>query len=298
MAKLRRGHVNTRGAGGHMGRMFLMSVFVAVAVVFLKSQFSKLDTSAPVSAVELQSSQVKNEFPLHSSSGEWISHSYYDLSYLEKYEQAEWVSYTLTKKSLQKPNVKRTNWFDEDPSVSTKSAKHSDYKSTGYTRGHLVPAADMAFDITAMKETFLMSNISPQLRVFNSGVWRELEEQVRDWVYQKDSLHIVSGPVFSDEPSALKSGKIAIPDYFFKVLIFESAGKKESVAFLIPHQKSEKPLSEYMMSIDKLEQVTGIDYFMNKPAMNIPEVESVFNPAFWPVSESRYKLRISRWNND
>jgi endonuclease G len=116
---------------------------------------------------------------LPTSKGNIVEHTFYSLSYIEKYEQAEWVAYNISDEQLKKPNVKRTDWFETDPKVITGSAKHSDYKGSGYTRGHLVPAGDMAFEELAMKETFFMSNMSPQIRSFNNGIWRELEEQSR-----------------------------------------------------------------------------------------------------------------------
>ncbi len=79
------------------------------------------------------------------------------------------------------PWVDRQGDFRPDDKVKTGSATPADYRSSGYDRGHLVPAADMAFSAEAMSATFVMSNISPQARNFNNGVWRELEELTRSW---------------------------------------------------------------------------------------------------------------------
>ena len=282
-----------------MIRLLLMAVFLVAGIFYAKQLFNTFSKGpatkvVPINSVE-ETSDPQNILS-HTSNGEVIRHRFYTLSYVEKYEQAEWVSYELTKKSLQKPNVKRTDWFEVDTKVSTGSAKHSDYSGSGYTRGHLVPAGDMAFDKDAMEETFLMSNMSPQLRAFNNGIWRELEEQVRDWVYQNDKLYIISGPLFSKDFKRLKRGNVAVPEAFFKVIADSELPEQKGVAFLIPHAPSEKPLQHFMIPIDSLESITGIDFFKNQNQVWEDKIESKCKESEWPVSNARYRLRISKWN--
>ena len=90
----------------------------------------------------------------------------YALGYSEKYEQPLWVSYKLTKNETQSKVAKRTNRFKSDPKVTTKSASLKDYRKSGYDRGHLAPAGDMAWSKQAMNESFYLSNMSPQLPRF------------------------------------------------------------------------------------------------------------------------------------
>ena len=105
---------------------------------------------------------------------------YYTLCYRESYEQAEWSAYCLRAFMLQK-NAKRTNDFRPDPEILGGSATLADYKRSGYDRGHLTPAGDMVFSREAMSETFYMSNMCPQAAAFNRGIWKDLEDQVREW---------------------------------------------------------------------------------------------------------------------
>lgn len=241
---------------------------------------------------------VANQDYLPSAIGEVISHKYYTLSYVEKYEQAEWVCYPLTKEKLQLPNVPRSDWFNPDPLVSTQSASHYDYKGSGYTRGHLVPAGDMSFDLTAMEETFYMSNMSPQLRGFNNGVWRELEEQSRDWTYQNNSVIMVSGPIINAKPKFFAKNHIAIPEAFFKIILDNSMPETKAIAFIIPHDISDKPLSEYAVSVDQVEAITGIDFFQKYNLPGIEKIESSIDLTKWPISAARYKMRVERWNHE
>lgn len=267
------------------------------SVVARGSHVNKNQTHGDID-VNKKNNDVSNKDYLPSSSGEVVSHNYYTLSYLEKYEQAEWVCYPLTKEILQRPNVPRSDWFNPDPLVSTKSADHYDYKGSGYTRGHLVPAGDMSFDETAMEETFYMSNMSPQLRGFNNGVWRELEEQSRDWTYQNKSVIVVSGPIISDNPKFIQKKHIAIPEAFYKIVLDISMPETKAIAFIIPHEVSTKPLSEYAVTIDKVEEETGIDFFQKYNLPTIEKIESGIDLSKWPISEARYKLRVERWNRE
>ncbi|MFA5032461.1 MAG: DNA/RNA non-specific endonuclease [bacterium] len=136
-----------------------------------------------------------NYLPSHTLTDEIIHHTAYTLQYDEKYEQADWVAYKLTKEMVKKPAVKRTNKFRADPLVKTGSAKPSDYAKSGYDKGHLCPAGDMAYSAGSMSESFYMSNMSPQMAGFNRGIWKRLEDKARAWARDNDEIHIVTGPV-------------------------------------------------------------------------------------------------------
>ena len=130
-------------------------------------------------------------------SGVIIHHSGYSFEYSEKHEQARWVAYQLTASETH-PIVGRSNHFIPDDHVATGTATESDYKGSGYDRGHLAPAADMEWSETAMRESFYFSNMSPQVKGFNEGIWKKLEEQVRDWAALYDTLYVVTAGVLND----------------------------------------------------------------------------------------------------
>ncbi|MCZ2101303.1 MAG: DNA/RNA non-specific endonuclease [Chitinophagales bacterium] len=236
---------------------------------------------------------------LPSSTGEVINHTYYSLSYKEVHEQPEWVAYILTKKSLQKkPKAKREKDFVPDVLVTTYSATADDYRGSGYTRGHLVPAGDMAFDSTAMRETFLMSNMSPQLRQLNNGIWRELEENVRDWAYKADSLYVISGPILKHPIKTIgRKNKVTVPSAFYKVLLDNKGPEKKAIGFIIPHELSEKSLETYMVSVSDVEALTGLKFFEQMPnSEEMVRLKSNYEAKQWPVDKKRYDLRIKKWN--
>ena len=233
-----------------------------------------------------------------SNTGKVVHHRYYSLSYNEKYEEAEWVAYVLTKESLRIPNVKRTNWFEEDPMINTGSATYYDYKGSGFTRGHLAPAGDMAFNDEAMKESFLMSNITPQKRAFNNGIWKELEENIRNWAWKNNKLYIATGPVLDRSiRKYIGKNKVGVPKYFYKVILDIDDPGRKGIGFIIPNDKSTEPLENYEVSIDSVEKLTGIDFFSELLTDDEEEkLESQFNPKKWKVSSKLYQKRIDIWN--
>lgn len=311
MAKFRRSHGGEPKRGKKpnlMGRsiiliLFLCGFLLAIIVFANKSYFGKQNTTVSkddVFNMDYRFSEAKPEDRFYipiSTTGSIVHHKFYSLSYNENYEQADWVAYVLTKSDLAKENVKRRDWFDPDVKVKTRSAIYNDYSSSGYSRGHLVPAADMAFSDEAMKESFLMSNISPQVKEFNNGIWNELENQVRDWAWKNRELIIVTGPILKNIDKFIGKNQVGVPKMFYKIILDLKEPDRKAIAFLIPNEISEKPLSDYIVTIDSLENITGIDFFGN--LMTVEEqkkIESKINKNKWEFNPELYKKRIEIWN--
>ena len=233
-----------------------------------------------------------------STTGEIVRHKYYTLSYDEKHEQAEWVAYALKRETLNKNWVNRSNNFRPDPFVRKASASDRDYRGSGYDRGHLVPAGDMAFADDAMSETFYMSNMSPQIRNFNGGIWRELEENVRDWARKFKEIYVISGPVLTKGiRDRIGGNQVSVPDQFYKVILDATDPEIKAIAFLIPNEKSVKRLEEYALTINEVEAITNIDFFHNLIEDDWEEeLEGTFDIELWPRSEKRYRERVEEWN--
>lgn len=199
---------------------------------------------------------------LPTSNGELVKHAYYSLSYLEEHEQPEWVAYYLSPDMLKKV-YKRKNSFKADPLVSTLSASYADYTSTpDFDAGHLLPCRQMQFDCTSMSETFFMSNMSPQRSSFNRHKWSQLEKLERNMAWRNNGLYIVTGPVLSSVSGTIgKSNKISIPEYYYKVFLRYDSSESKAIAFLLPNRKEKTPLKDYVVSVDSVETLTGIDFF-------------------------------------
>ena len=202
--------------------------------------------------------------------------------YREDYEQPEWVAYTLTPEKLVK-EADRANNFRADPQISTGSATPDDYKSSGYDRGHLAPAADMAYSETTMRESFYMSNMSPQEPSFNRGIWNNLENDVRAIAAGCDCLYVITGPVLEKPASQyahIGANNVSVPEYYYKVLLAvtykgtnsggitssgtSSSGSVNTVtayAYIVPNGKTNESPEKFMCSVDEIEKRTGIDFF-------------------------------------
>jgi endonuclease G, mitochondrial len=207
-----------------------------------------------------QFSRELNFYLPKSTKSQIVKHSYYTLSYNEKAEQAEWVAYELKKDYVVNNDFKRP-YFIEDPKVSTQSADWRNYKNSGYDKGHLCPAADMEFDLEAFNDTFYTSNISPQNHDFNSGIWNRLEQKMRFWAVKNNGLIIVTGGVLKGSSKTIGIEKVIVPPSFYKIALSHSNGSYKMIAFLIPNEKSSKPIYDYVVSVDKIESLTGIDFF-------------------------------------
>ena len=163
--------------------------------------------------------------PLPIENEEIIQRQAYTLAYNEAHEQANWVAYMLLK-NQSNSRVERSNRFMVDPLVSTGSATNADYAKSGWDRGHLAPAADLSWSKEAMQSSFYYSNMSPQWPAFNRGIWKRLEEQVRDWSLLYDTLYVVTGPILSSNLPYIGPNKVSVPKAFFKALVAPNQKKE------------------------------------------------------------------------
>jgi endonuclease G len=194
-----------------------------------------------------------------------ITHKGYTVSYNYDWKIPNWVAYELTDWEV-KGEVPRYDRFKPDPMVpQNATATTNDYKYSGYDRGHLAPAADMKWDEQAMRESFYLSNICPQNPNLNGGVWKDLEEQVRDLASQKGRIFVACGPIVNDASTTIGENKVVVPQYFFKVLLQEENGKIHTIGFVYENVSGRKPMSTYAMTVDEVEKLTSIDFFPSLP---------------------------------
>ncbi|WP_345142387.1 DNA/RNA non-specific endonuclease [Flavobacterium ginsengiterrae] len=197
-----------------------------------------------------------------STTNQVIKHKYYTLSYNEKFEQAEWVAYELKKEYLKNGNYKRP-YFIQDPKVTTGSADWRNYKKSGYDKGHLCPAGDMEFSKEAYDDTFYTSNISPQKHDFNSGIWNRIEQKTRYWADKYNDIYVVTGGVLKDSDKKIGTERVSVPKYFYKIVLAKSGKEHKAIAFLVPNADSDKSIYDFVVPIETLEKMTGIDFFPN-----------------------------------
>ena len=212
-----------------------------------------------------------------------IQHEGYTVSYNADYRIANWVAYVLTDKEARSDKAERQNKFVVDPLVKGASATNEDYTRTGYDRGHLAPAGDMKWSEKAMRESFYLSNITPQKPGLNRGIWKELEEQIRLWARENGAVLIATGPVIPDEElNRLGKNRVGVPRQFYKVLCMVVNNQLEGVGFLFENRDyGTTPLRQMMVPIDSVEQVTGIDFFPALPDDEERQMEATVHTDLW-----------------
>ena len=191
-----------------------------------------------------------------------INREGYALGYIEDWEQPAWVSYRLTAEEAASKQAIRENKFAADSEISTGSASLEDYKGSGYDRGHLAPAADMQWSTKVMRESFLMSNMSPQKPEFNRGIWKQAESYARNMAIEEKSVFIITGPIFYPTVPTNRIGKnnVAVPHAFYKIIYAETTPARK-IGFIIPNVGTNVPVNVFTSSVEHIEKITGLRFF-------------------------------------
>jgi endonuclease G len=212
------------------------------------------------------------ELPAPVSREQQVKHTLFTLSYQEGYELASWVAYQLTPEQA-KTNGSVKEKYAEDPDIATGSSSPKDYKDAGFIMAQLVPPEDMFINHKAVEETFLMSNVVPQKPAFNKFVWKANEKLIREWAKEGNTLYIVAGPVLADAPfGTFGPNKVSIPTRYYKAVL--DANGSRAVGFVFRSNASSGTQKFFAVSIDELENITGIDFFHTLPDDLEAKIES------------------------
>ena len=234
-----------------------------------------------------------NQFITHTTKRNGKDYPTYSFEYSYKYKHSYWIAYRFD--NTTGGNVGRNEAYKPDPELPSQyAAKHNDYTNSGYTRGHLCASSDRQYSKEANQQTFYMSNISPQSgNGFNQSgsAWNTGEDKVQAWGYNisrsTDTLYVVKGGTIGEGMiKGYIKNEIAIPKYFFMAVLFRSGDNYKAIGFYMPHENlkddpDKKDPKKYLMSIDALEQETGIDFFHNLPDNIENTVEATYNVNDW-----------------
>ena len=176
--------------------------------------------------------------------------------------------------------------FAEDP-----------YKYSGYDHGHICPSADRLRATECNYQTFYITNMQPQYNKFNAGLWAKMEEDVRTWANQSDTLYVCKGGTIdkkaniieyvnhnSHQSSQVNDSHIPVPKYFFMAVLSRKSGQYQAMGYWVEQvnaDRSSDTRKNYAVSIDVLEDRTGIDFFCNLPDDIETKVEKTLAPSYW-----------------
>ncbi|PIK19457.1 DNA/RNA non-specific endonuclease [Prevotella intermedia] len=222
-----------------------------------------------------------------------------------------WTCYEMYDKMLLK-KVKRTDDFKQDPDIpSNVQTTLNDYKDSGFARGHLCPSGDRLYSLEQNEQTFYLSNMQPQIQGHNGGVWQRLEAKVRSWAGKCDTLYVVKAATIDKAEHiytnadlneiAEKEGEVAgslhfpgiVPKYFYMALLAydKKTNTYRALGIWSPHYK--KSPTEYI-TIEELQNRTGIDFFCNLDDDIEKAVESTKDHSYWGIKTSSRLLFSSK----
>ncbi len=234
----------------------------------------RLDDNLPNSSLNYLPTQVLGD--------QLLRQRYYTVSYSTKHQNPEWAAYELRGAWLEQANQEERGNFRDDPKANDPSS--AIYSHSGYDRGHLVPAHDMNFNEQAMRESFYMSNVTPQVPDFNRGIWKSLESRVREWAIKERRLFIITGPLLRQRVSSdqrLKKTGPTIPRGFYKIIVDYEGAERKGIAFMFKNKDIDQPLESFVTSIERVEAYTGINFFPGLDAQEKELIESKADMSRW-----------------
>ncbi|BDA47734.1 probable endonuclease G, mitochondrial [Coccomyxa sp. Obi] len=208
------------------------------------------------------------------------------LSFDSRTRNPRWVLEHITRAQTRGDGNRKNVEFYEDKELDQRfRSRLSDFRESGYDRGHMAPAANHKETADTMLETFVLSNISPQVgRGFNRDYWARFERFINLLTRTCDDVYVVTGPLFLPSKTPLgymmqhpmigqPPRMVAVPTHFFKVVLAErtavnsvdSDTSTEAVmgAFVLPNAplQADLPLTAFSVPLEALEEAAGLQFF-------------------------------------
>ena len=238
--------------------------------------------TAPVALSDLM------EIPALTTGGRIVQHGAFVTSYNTETLIPDWVAYELTAEETEGDRSREGIEFRMDPDLKgVTQAMREDYAGSGWTKGHLMPAADAAFSSSTMSETFYFTNICPQDETLNAGDWQYLEKKVRQWANRYGSVWVVTGPIVGENRyGTIGDRDVVVPDSFYKALLIRKPnGSYSAIAFVMDNDDERYYLRDCFMSINDLESLTGFDFFPALDDKVEEKVESTVRLSDWGIKK-------------
>lgn len=255
-----------------MKRISLLLIFWCLYLTLVAQQFKDTSDNAITYGIfkDVESSKLKYIRKLIDSVGiaapikdeQVVKHLAYVSSYNPYHRQPNYVVHVIPKDILY-GNQTRTNDFRADPFIKQHMSDSIDYWNSGFDRGHMAASADFKWNKKALSESYYYSNIVPQNPGLNQNAWNKLEMQIREWAIDNSELIVVSGPVLNDKLPKINQGsyKVSIPAFLYKIVLDFYPPTYKAIAFIYPNKNVPYELEKHVVSIDSIEQLTGIDFF-------------------------------------
>ncbi len=234
----------------------------------------------PISSVKISNSSIEIPSSPTDIQEQILVRKAYTVSYNKETKCPNWVAWELTS-SHADGDLPRDSKYYEDEDVPFPRATNDDYRGSGWTRGHMCPAGDNKWDVNAMRESNLLTNMCPQHASLNSGLWNVIERDCRKWAKVYGESSIVCGPVFLNrEHETIGMNKVVVPEAFFKVIL-RLKPEPSAIGFVVRNNEGKKKKDQFVNTVDDVERITGIDFFPALPDDIENVVESTANLKDW-----------------
>ncbi len=324
------GRNNTKSSrgGGKISPKTMTTVLLVVFVSILYYMFNTSDsetltpevnapqtTAEPLSVAKLDIWTINYEHDAlpqtpASTTSRLIRHKAYSTSYNADYKIPNWSFYELLAEETE-GRLPRSDEFQPDPSIpSRESSQLTDYRGSGLDRGHMAPSMDFNWDESIENESYYLSNMCPQNHEFNSGIWLDLEHQVRRWARRDSAICVACGPILPRKDkngklinpvtgeeykiTTIGRSKVLVPEHFFKVILSPFGDHPKAIGFIMPNEnvlrrdgRGNAPIKDFAYNIDRVEEITGIDFFAILPDDVENKIEKWYEKDDW-FSSKRY----------
>lgn len=211
----------------------------------------------------------------------------FTVQYNPNTRQPDWVSYTLTAEevAMTENTPKIPHNFMEDPDFYEPQASYEDYRGSGWSRGHMARHMDMKWNREAAQESDYMTNICPQNKKMNGGIWLKIENMARRLATQYDSVNIVCGPIFTDTTNGtIGSNNIPVPDFFFKTFLVYYKGQYHSIAFICPNDDGHTTPAAVATTVNQVETRIRTNLYGHLDDAIEETVEDELVPYYWGLN--------------
>jgi endonuclease G len=259
-------------------------LIVLAGILYWLFGYDKPELSIEPTAAPVETGLM--EMPALASDDRLVEHSAYVSSYNTETLIPNWVAYELTAEETEGNRSRDGKEFRMDPALKgVPQAMREDYAGSGWTKGHLMPAADASFNSTAMGETFYFTNICPQDETLNAGDWQYLEKRVRQWAKRYGSVWVVTGPIVGENRyGTIGERDVVVPDAFFKALLVRKKnGSYSAIAFVMDNDAERYYLKDCSLSVNELEALTGLDLFPGLDDTVEEKVEGTVRLSDWGI---------------
>ena len=227
----------------------------------------------------------------YGSGGNTARYRNYTYYYNYTYYASMWVAWPLAA-SHTSGNGSTSSWRYNPNIANNKqinivsNAYGTMYNAGTYSRGHQCPNADRKSDDTMNLQTYYSTNQTPQIQnSFNGGIWSSLENATRALLSGNNAssmVYVATGPVYqkvggNDEITYLTGAnsnanpsRLPVPNYYWKAILKvkwngTSVSEATTIGFWFKHQTYSDSYTNHIVSVNQIEEWTGLDLFTNLP---------------------------------